>query len=354
MRNLPDMLKDLIIKTEREYDKIKYRVKNKLNLFNDIILFPYRGFGNQNEAFLRGRVLEKEEIIHGDTEVPNTLYYNLKKTWKRYASDEIPGVGVKGSLNGVEADSISDHEGYFDLHFKGLHGEDFDAGWHDVELEITQMPFSLSFEPKSTGEILISKQTNSFGIISDIDDTIIHTDIINKIQMVLNTIRYDSENRVVFDGVPELYRELTGENENPLLFVSGSSYNLYEMLDTFCLLNDIPKAPFVLRDLGIGPTQWIKENSHSFKTRNIETILNVYDQLPFILIGDSGEEDPEIYLNIYEKYPDRVMAIYIRHIHSEARKREIEEMTRSLNIPFLLMKDSHEALEHAKSMGWIQ
>jgi phosphatidate phosphatase APP1 len=346
------MLKDLVIKAERGYDRAKYRVKNKLNLFNKVIAFPYRGFGNEKEAFLRGRVLEKEEIIHGDTVVPNTLYYNLKKTWKRYASDEIPGVGVKGTLNGVEADSISDQEGYFDLHFKDLHATDVDNGWYNVELEITHMPFNLGYEPGATGEVLISKQANSFGVISDIDDTIIHTNIINKIQMVLNTIRYDSENRVAFDGVTELYRELTHCHKNPLLFVSGSSYNLYEMLDTFCQLNEIPKAPFLLRDLGIGPSQWIKESSHSFKMRNIEMILDVYDQLSFIMIGDSGEQDPEIYLDIHKKYPGRVKAIYIRHVHSDARKREINKMTEGLDIPFLLMKDSHEALEHARSMGW--
>ncbi|MDZ7720082.1 MAG: phosphatase domain-containing protein [Balneolaceae bacterium] len=347
------MLKDLIIKAERRYDKVKYRVKSRLNLFNDVILFPYRGFGNQDDAFLRGRVLEKEEIIHGDKVVPNTLYYNLKKTWKRYASDEIPGVGVKGTLNGVEADSVSDHEGYFDLHFKDLQAMNLDDGWHDVELEITHMPFNLDFEPETIGEIFISKQINPFGIISDIDDTIIHTDIINKIQMVLNTIRYDSENRVAFEGVPELYRALTVDNENPLLFVSGSSYNLYEMLDTFCQLNGIPKAPFMLRDLGFGPSQWIRESSYSFKTKNIKKILEVYDRLSFILIGDSGEQDPEIYLNIHRKYPGRVKAIYIRHVHSDARRREIAEMTKDLDIPFLLMEDSHQALEHAESKGWV-
>lgn len=348
------MLKDLIIKAERGYDSIKYRIKNRLNLFNDVIMVPYRGFGNEKEAFLRGRILEKEEIIHGDQTVPNTLYYNLKKTWKRYASDEIPGVKVRGTLSGVQATSTSNDEGYFDLHFKGLSAAGLKDGWHPVELEIMRMPYGLNFEPKAVGELFISEQSNSFGIISDIDDTILHTDIIHKIQMVLNTIRYDSQNRVAFKGVPELYRKLSDNNRHPLLFVSGSSYNLYEMLDTFCRLNNIPKAPLILRDLGIGPNQWIKESSHSFKTRHIEKIFDVYDQLSFILIGDSGEEDPEIYLNIYEKYPNRVMAIYIRHVHSDARKQEIEEMTRGLGIPFLLMQDSHQALEHAKSMGWVQ
>ncbi len=345
------MLKNLIIKAELGYDKTKYRVKNKLNLFNDIIMVPYRGFGNEQEAFLRGRVLEKEEIIHGDKIVPNTLYYNLKKTWKRYASNEIPGVGVRGVLNGVEAGSMSDNEGYFDLHFKNLQATGLKNGWHNVELEITHMPFKTDYEPQAVGEVLISEQKNSFGIISDVDDTIIHTDIINKMKMILNTIRYDSQNRVAFEGVSELYRKLTDNNQNPLIFVSGSSYNLYEMLVMFCQLNNIPKAPFLLRDLGIGPDQWIKASSHSFKTKNIEIIMDTYHKLPFILIGDSGEEDPEIYLYIHKKYPGRIKAIYIRHVHSDARKKEIEAFTKELDIPFLLMQDSHEALEHARKMN---
>ncbi len=348
------MLKDLVIKTELVYDKLKYRLKNKWGLFGEVIIFPYRGFGNQKEVFLRGRVLEKEEIIHGDTEVPNTLYYNLKKTWKRYTSDEIPGVGVKGFLNGIQANSISDDEGYFDLHFQNLEGAGLNDGWHEVDLEITHMPFNLDYEPKTKGEVLISGQKNSFGIISDMDDTIIHTDIINKTRMVLNTIRYDSANRLVLEGVPKLYRMLSNNFHNPLLFVSGSSYNLYEMLDTFCRINKIPKAPFLLRDLGIGPQQWIKQDSYSFKTENIELILRTYSELSFILIGDSGEEDPEIYLNIYQKYPDRIKAIYIHHVHSDSRKKEIEKMTKNLDIPFLLIEDFWEVLEHVKSTGWVK
>lgn len=347
------MLKDVIRRVGLTFTMAKYRIKKRLNLFNDVIAVPYYGFGNETEAFLKGRVLEKEENIHGDKVVPNTLYYNIKKSWKRYTSDEIPGAAVTGMLNGVEATCVTDNDGYFVLHFKNLGGSGLVNGWHDVEIEITQMPLGLSYEPKVVGEVLISRQTNPIGIISDVDDTIIHTDIIRKIQMILNTVIYDSENRVAFEGVPELYRALCGDDKNPLLFVSGSSYNLYEMLVTFCDLNGIPKAPFLLRDLGIGDGHWIRESSESFKTRNIEFILNMYDKLPFILIGDSGEEDPEIYLNIHKKYPDRIMAIYIRHVHSDTRKQEIHEMTKDLDIPFLLMQDSHEALEHAKSMGWV-
>lgn len=347
------MVRQTFIKTERAYDKLKYGLKHKLHLFGDVIMFPYRGFGNEDEAFLRGRVLEKEEIIHGDKIVPNTLVNNLKKSWKRYASNEIPGVGVKGIFHGVEADSISDHEGYFDLHFHNLNADEIQNGWHTAHLEITHMPFNLDYEPVAEGEILISKQFNGCGIISDIDDTILHTNILNKLKMVLNTIRYDAMNRIAFDGVSELYQKLSDNHRNPLIFISGSSYNLYEMLDTFCQINNIPKAPFLLRDLGIGPDQWITQKSHSFKMENAEVILNTYKKLPFILIGDSGEKDPEIYHQIYKDFPGRIKAIYIRHVHSDKRKKELLAVADDLDIPFLLIKHTCEILEHTREMGWI-
>lgn len=340
------MLRNIIIKSELAYDKLKHGLKNKLNLFGDVILFPYRGFGNEEEAFLRGRVLEKEEIIHGEKVVPNTLFNNLKKSWKRYASNEIPGVGVKGTFHGVEAHSRSDKEGYFDLHFKDLDANELQNGWHDVQLEVTHMPFNLNYEKVANSEILISKQNNALGVISDVDDTIIHTNILNKLKMILNTIRYDSLDRIAFDGVSELYQQLSDNYRNPIIFISGSSYNLYEMLDTFCQINDIPKAPFLLRDLGIGPDQWIQQKSQPFKMENAEVILNTYKKLPFILIGDSGEKDPEIYQRIHKKYPGRIKAIYIRHVHSDEREKNLLAVADKLDIPFILFENTNEILEH--------
>ncbi|MCX2744183.1 DUF2183 domain-containing protein [Mangrovivirga sp. M17] len=346
-------MKKIIKKTESKIDLIQYEVKEKFGLFDKVIIYPYRGYGNQNRAVIHGRILEKEPIIHEENDLPDSFWTNLKKTWKRYESDEIPGVSLKGELYGYEAHCTSDNEGYFFMEFNDLESTSLVNGWHEVKLEITDMPFDLEYDSTATGEILICEQQNPFGVISDVDDTIIVSDAMHSIKRIITMISNDAPSRTPFEGVSELYHKLIHHNKNPLFFVSGSSYNLYDMLISFCNHHDIPKAPFILRDLGIDKDQWIRQDSEPYKVSNIEKIFEMYPRLEFILIGDSGQHDPEIYFKIYKKYPDRIKAIYIRHVHTEERRNEVLSLSKQVDVPFLLMDNSQMAIDHAKENGWI-
>src|SRR5690606_5927113 len=123
-----------------------------------VIIYPYRGYGNQRVAFLPGRVLEKERIIHGDVEQKDTLWNNISKIWKRYESDEIPGVKIEGQLYEAMSTSVSNKEGFFKLIFDNLDSMRLSNGWHPVKIRIASMPFDLSFEEEAASEILISTQ----------------------------------------------------------------------------------------------------------------------------------------------------------------------------------------------------
>jgi phosphatidate phosphatase APP1 len=346
-------IKKIIYKTENGLDRIKFRVKDLLELFDPVIIYPYRGFGNQHEAFLHGRILEKEPLIHESNELEENLWTNLRKAWDRYESDEIPGATVQGRLNDIEATATSDKEGYFTLHFKLNNEQSLDNGWHKVALTLVDLPFDVDYERETYGEVLIADQSCDFGIISDVDDTIIKSNIMHPWKKVITMLKNDAESRIAFEGVPELYQKMVKGNKNPLLFVSGSSYNLYDMLTRFCEHHDLPKAPFFLRDLGLDNKQWIKQDTHPYKFSHIEHILKVYPELSFICIGDSGQEDPEIYRDIHLKHPGRIMAIYIRHVHTDERLHQLKIIQKSLDIPMLIMKDSSDALDHAAGMNWI-
>lgn len=343
----------LLLKLEEVADAAKLNVKQIFNLFDPVFIYPYRGYGNENEAWLYGRILEKESIIHDKHEIDETLWRNARKFWKRFESDEIPGVGVSGRLKGIEAIATSDHEGYFMLEFKGLNGIELDNGWHDVELEITDMPYRLKYEKQTTGEVLICRQNVPFGIISDVDDTIIRSHATSTFYSTLTMIRHDARSRTPFEGVSDLYKTLMDHGKNPLFFVSGSSYNLYDLLISFCEYQDIPKAPFFLRNIGLELKQWFKQDTMPYKLEYIQWILDIYQHLPFILIGDSGQHDPEVYLEVHNQNPGRIKAVYIRHVHTDQRKKELLKLSESLEIPFLVLDDSHEAIEHARKMQWI-
>lgn len=347
-------LKKIVHRTEEGIDKARFKIKDKLNLFDPVIIFPYYGYGTSDKAYLYGRILEKERFIHNDEKEENNFWINLRKVWKRYESDEVPGVDIEAEFNGSKASTTSDGEGYFSLVFEDFGGSDLKDGWHEVNLRITHLPFDIEHEEEATGEILISRQSEQdFGIISDVDDTIIKSHAMNPLQKFKTMLTKDAETRLPFDGVEKLYEQLIDDHRNPLFFISGSSYNIYDMLTAFCRNNDIPQAPFLLRTLGLNAQQWIKQDTKPYKKEHINEILRVFDKLSFICIGDSGQQDPEIYTEVHRKNPGRIKAIYIRHVHTDERKRELEKMAEDIDIPFLVMMDSKDALEHARGMDWL-
>lgn len=345
--------KSKAVKIEESLDQLKLKLKNALNLFDPVIIYPYRGYGTGEKFFLEGRVLEKEDMIHGEKEYENSLWNNIRKIWNRYESDEIPGVEIEAEMEGITSKTISNEEGFFSLVFETPQGIQIDDGWHTASLRITKMPFDVEFEETASAEILISNQNDNFGIISDVDDTIIKSSAMNTFKKLRIMVTQDAHSRVAFDGVEKLYKQLVANGKNPLFFVSGSSWNLYDMLTSFCVHQNIPRAPFFLRNLGLSPGQWLKQDTSPYKKEHINHIMNVFSRMDFILIGDSGQQDPEIYADVCNKYPGRVKAVYIRHVHTDKRREELEQMTKSLDVPFLILEDSENALEHAGRMKWI-
>ena len=89
---------------------------------------------------------------------------------------------------------------------------------------------------------------------------------------------------------------------NPFFYISKSPWNLYAPLVEYLEVQQ-PLGPLLLRDFGLRP-----EKEH--KRKAIEEILATYPKLKFILSGDSGEEDPEIYSAVVHRHPDRSGHLY--------------------------------------------
>ncbi|MFW6289500.1 MAG: hypothetical protein ACOC0R_00915, partial [Mariniphaga sp.] len=162
-----------ITKAEKGFDQFKLKLKDALKLFDPVIIYPFRGYGTGEQFFIEGRVLEKEDIIHGEQQHENTLWNNIRKIWKRYESDEIPGVEIEAEMEGITSKTVSDDDGYFTLAFDVPAGKSLTDGWHDAVLRISNMPFDVEYEETAVTQVLISNQHDNFGIISDVDDTII-------------------------------------------------------------------------------------------------------------------------------------------------------------------------------------
>jgi phosphatidate phosphatase APP1 len=88
----------------------------------------------------------------------------------------------------------------------------------------------------------------------------------------------------------------------------------------------------------------------------IRRLLSTYEDLSFVLIGDSGEEDPEIYLQAVREHPGRIIAVYIRDVTSVERDAEVRTIAaevRKLGTEMVAVPDTASAAEHAASIGLV-
>ena len=185
--------------------------------------------------------------------------------------------------------------------------------------------------------MLIPSKKASFGVISDIDDTILHTGLVSvlKWRVLVNTLLTSAGKRIPLEGAPEFYHLLhqgkTGNEANPVFYVSHSPWNLYRYLEFFLKKNNFPKGPIILRNFPRPFSKKDKEGKPQ-KQKEILNLLNAYPDLNFILIGDGGENDPVIYLEIAETFPNRISAIYLRRVNHKNRMTNVYKLYKNYNV----------------------
>ncbi|MAM30199.1 MAG: hypothetical protein CMC13_14355 [Flavobacteriaceae bacterium] len=334
-----------------------------MNLFKDdpLQIIPFQSYGDVNHFYTRGRALEDENI-----DLSKRGFFNLlKNTWKRFETDEIPNAKLRITFpDNSTLYTHSNMSGYFKLKetMEGLDTMTNSEGWLQFQMSFeTQFPDRIIQNDNSfPGEILIPSTNSSFGIISDIDDTILHTGVTSRLKwrLIFNTFFKNAESRSPLEGAAAFYHLLhrgkSGEEANPVFYVSHSPWNLYRYLELFLRKNNFPKGPILLRDFS--KIRGKKEpDEKPQKQKEIIDILNTYPERKFILIGDGGEHDPDIYIEIAEAFPNRILAIYIRSVKHKKRVLRIQGLFESYKtVPALLVKSSKEAIVHAREHGFIQ
>jgi phosphatidate phosphatase APP1 len=332
------------------------RWAGKLRSKDPIQIVPYRGYGNRHLISLQGRVLEDKDV-KASTET-DSVWRNLLNAWKRFESDEIPGARVRAFMNGTTAEAIADSEGFFRFSFQPASPLVDTTLWHEVEVELVEPVHHERI--RETGQVMIPPKDARFGVISDMDDTVLQTNATNILRMVKNIALGNARTRLPFKGVSAFYQALheeKGKPTNPMYYVSSSPWNLYDLMMEFFALQHIPIGPLILRDWGASPAAF--PNRHrNHKVKAIRHIMDVVRDLPFILIGDSGQKDPEIYHEILSLYPDRILAIYIRNVSRDLKRpAAIHELAKKViraGSTLILADDTLAAAKHAIEHGWIQ
>lgn len=317
-----------------------------------LMIVPYLGYGNAATLTIKGRVLDERGF--SDQGLHDSAWRNFGALYQRLESDEVRGVRVRATLDESEWETVTDAGGYF--HFEvALPQPLARSGWHEVNLSL--LPDS---GVTARAEVLVPPESATFGVISDIDDTVLWTNVTNKLNMAMMLARSNAHTRKPFKGVAAFYRALhagAGGNEaNPVFYVSSSPWHLFGPLLQFLRLQELPVGPLMLRELGL-TTLFKSAHSRAHKHEKIEAIMAAYPALKFVLIGDSGERDPEIYADVLRRHPDQVRAIYIRNVNPDpARIDALDRLTEQVSASgaqLVVAADSVAAATHAAAEGLI-
>lgn len=323
---------------------------------NPVIVMPYGGYANDKLLHAEARVLEDEGIEHTEED---SFIKNLYHSYKRFESDEKEGAIVRVSWGNTAREFISDKEGY--IYIDEPHNLDLqhtETLWIPVTYELLhnkKVIYSI------TSSVMKPSVEAEFGVISDLDDTVIHTGVTSlmKWRVIVNSFMKHSHKRMPLEGVHEFYHLLhkgrTGYSQNPFFYLSNSPWNLYDYLCAFLQKFSFPKGTLLLRDVGL--EHWRKKKSfmEGNKFVKIKHILETYPDIKFILIGDAADIDADIYTEIARLFPDQILSIYIRTVRKKTRTKRVERIIeKNTDIDVVLIEDSDKAIEHAVLKGYVE
>lgn len=149
-------------------------------------------------------------------------------------------------------------------------------------------------------------------VISDIDDTVKYSHVTDKKALIEHTF---FKPFTAIEGMPLLYQQWQQQGKS-IHFVSSSPWYIYEPLQEFMRESGFPLSTLSLKSFRFRDASIMNLFKKGTETKPIaiEAILNAYPQRTFTLVGDSGEQDPEVYADIAKRYPNQIKHIYIRRV----------------------------------------
>jgi phosphatidate phosphatase APP1 len=280
-------------------------------------LFP--ALGRLNQVTVSGRVLK--ESPHG--------HHALTRNVRSLTADVWEGAPVALALEGQRIKVTSGGEGDFSatFHFE----QALSPGIHWVEA-------SVPGAAAKTGVQLL-EDTAPFLLISDLDDTISVTNVLHKKELVKAALFEEGETQPAVPGMAGFYRCLMGDKPAApgIAVVTGTPVQYVPRTLVFLNKNDFPFSGVYPRDLKASTLKGYKQ----------PVIRRLFHELPHksLCIGDSGEQDPEVYRQMRQEFPDRVLRVYIHDVGRDEDKSRFQDM--------VLFHDASEAARDAVAQGYM-
>jgi phosphatidate phosphatase APP1 len=316
----------------------------------------YRGMADgKGRCTLGGRVLERPP--GGGPRSNDDWWDNLLNSYRRFDAEHLAGASVDVTFREHTVTATTDAEGYYEAEIP-VDAAPCEQLWHMAEVRRSEGG------PAFLQSVLCVPDKARFGLISDIDDTVMESNVSHWQTAIQTTFLRNARTRKPLEGVGALYQAFQagrdGAGPNPVFYVSASPWNVYDLLVDFMELNGLPAGPILLRDIDFDRASLLNNAGPHSKLAKIHSIIERYPALNWVLVGDSGQIDAELYSTTVEKFPGRILAVYIRDIDptlDSARDKFVDshiERIAGSKVPMLRVANGNAIAEHARKLGLIE
>ena len=274
----------------------------------------YASYANPTELIVSGRVVDSEDKKSSEERSKeHSLWQNLKENLGKFSHDEKKNIDLTLEVNTFSTTIKTDDEGYF---LFNLHTP--------LTTKQTVLLYTKNKKEAKEVKLFVPNSQKHIGIISDFDDTVIVSDVTNKLKLLSNTLFKNFKQREVVKEVKEEFDKIlkTDNIENrAVFFVTGSPHQLQENINAFLDLHKFPKRVLLSKKIQ-GENSDDLLSTIAYKYDKIVRLIKMYPQVTWVCFGDSGEKDRDVYLKVLKNYPKKIKAIYIRNVDSK----KIEEV----------------------------
>jgi phosphatidate phosphatase APP1 len=302
---------------------------------------PFPGYGGTGWVRVLGRVM-----IVPPAKRTGTGEYASVRGWRSFVAVPVGYAPVSVTINGTSHDVFSDRGGVIDIVLPAR----LPAGWQTLTITVE------GGQPVETRVFIVGPDVR-FGIVSDIDDTVMVTALPRPLIAAWNSFVVDEHARQPVPGMAVMMERIVRDNPGaPLIYLSTGAWNVAPTLLRFLSRHVFPPGAMLLTDWGPTHDRWFRSGKHH-KLTNLRRLAEQFPNVRWLLVGDDGQHDDEIYTTFTSEHPDNVVAVAIRRLSPAeavlAGGRTVVDDHTAAGVPWVTESDGAGLLERLEEVGVI-
>ncbi|MBA8793176.1 phosphatidate phosphatase APP1 [Friedmanniella endophytica] len=284
---------------------LRFRERRARRRRASLTVLGYTGYGSTSWVRVLARVLLTQEpsVLAQSTAARRLLSGPGVRGWRSFTSVPVVNADVRIDAEGEVHHVRADRGGVVDVRIP----VSLSPGWHTLRLTSED-------SAPAEADIFVVGDDVEFGVVSDIDDTVMVTALPRPLLAAWHTFVVNEHARTATPGMAVLYEWLSSEHAgSPVIYLSTGAWNVAPTLTRFLSRNLYPAGPLLLTDWGPTRDRWFRSGTEH-KRGNLARLAEEFPRIKWLLIGDDGQHDEEIYGEFLAQHPDHVAAVAIRQL----------------------------------------